>query len=133
MDENWLEMNESGVTVMGTQIADWRTSEERAIDNEITRVRAELRQRLVDTRGPWCERCLWESDPEGELRLVLGTELHEVVLKRNDVPKRFQVERGVFTEENCCLLCHECHSEHGHSREFTAAFLRVRQVEEGKT
>ena len=91
---------------------------------EIAAIRAALKQKVIDKRGPWCERCLLVHG-----RRKLGGDLHEFIIKRGVVSRALQVDYGVFCEENCGLLCRECH-DNGHNDELTRAFIRI-QISRG--
>lgn len=60
-------------------------------------IRAELKRNIVEEVDGSCECC----------NEKVGTDLHEVYVKRSAVPKKKQ--HLIFVRTNCALICRQCH------------------------
>ena len=89
------------------------------IGMEITMIRRKLKSKIIDLRGPWCELCLLNG------KWVIGSDLHEFIVKRGAVSRQQQVLFGLFCLENCGLLCQECHKRYGQWEETKRKFIKV--------
>lgn len=72
------------------------------LDQELALFRARLRMDIHDEIGDLCEWCNYRP----------WTDINEVYILRNDMPRKRQDE--IFVRENCAALCRTCHKKfHG--------------------
>lgn len=57
----------------------------------------------------------------------LATDMHEGLVKRSDVQSLpEEVQLLIYCKENCIVLCHECHMQHGQTSYMTEWFVEYR-------
>jgi len=80
----------------------------------VTKREALKRARLEGRALGYCEaKKFWAHRCEG------GLDLHEVLLKRNDMPLKKQ--EYLADPRNCVLICHKVHMEEGQTTAFNEA------------
>jgi len=80
---------------------DKTTSSPDGYDQELARVRAEVRRQVYLREGGRCLLCLRPM-----------TDVHEIV-QRSHHPRSRQLEAGTFSLANCVGLCRRCHQAVG--------------------
>jgi sarcosine oxidase delta subunit len=59
-----------------------------------------------------------------------ATDMHEALVKRSDVQSWPKEEQElIYVKENCIVLCHQCHMEHGQTQYMTKWFVEHRTTQ----
>lgn len=77
-------------------------------ESEVRSWRYFLKMYLVATRGPTCDNCGSKSR-----WMVGGSQVHEGIVKRNEISKSVERWWDIFSEYNCFILCADCNTAKG--------------------